>query len=307
MDQKNLKALPEMRKTLSVLLFGFFLATIFTACSSSEQAKAPEDKNKTAADSTSKTVADTTKKAGTDTTKAIGAGQPTASAAMGELDSVAVTTDPKVNPALAIRTGRISAGATPIEKVTEAGLGCEYFIPTGWKASKHEYKNLVNYYYDNRISVTISVAKPMFDSLQFWSQVQEATAYGKNQIPKSDWRFDPATETKSKVDQSYMGRYQFGGKQYNTAFFRHGEYQFNLIIDHPVNGLKEGEADLINYMMANFVAGEPTVEIPKPVVTSTQDVAVEEATKEEVKKPAKQAKVAKPTKKKKSKKGSAEN
>lgn len=306
MDKKNLKALPEMRKTLSVLLLSFFLATTFTACSSSEQAQAPEQQpTANPADSTSKTVADSTNKTAADTSRAVGAGQPTAAVPFGELDSVAITTDPKVNPVLAVRTGKLSTGTTPVEKITETGLGCEYFLPTGWKESKREYKNLVNYYHDNRISVTISVGKSMFDSLQFWSQVQEAMTYGKNQIPRSDWRFDPATEAKSKVTQSYIGRYQFGGKQYNTAFFRHGEYQFNLIIDHPINGLKEGESDIINYMMANFAAGEPTVEIPKPVVTSSQDAAVEEEPKATTTKPTKAAKVAKPTKKSKSKKATA--
>ncbi|NTW48172.1 MAG: hypothetical protein HGB19_00280 [Chlorobiales bacterium] len=298
MDKKNLKALPEMQKLLSALLVSFFFATVFTACSSSEQAQKPDQP--AAADTTAKNVSDTSRTS---------ASNDTGPTSIGELDSVAVTTDARVNPALAARTGRLSTGSTPVEKITDAGLGCEFFIPTGWKDSRREYKNLVNYYHDNRISVTISVAKTMFDSLHFWSQIQESMTYGKNQIPKSDWRFDPATEAKSKVSQSYIGRYQFGGKQYNTAFFRHGEYQFNLIIDHPINGLKEGEADIINHMMANFVAGEPTVEIPKPVITSTEDSGVEttaaapEGKKSKTKEKAKETtKTPKPTKKSKSKK-----
>ncbi|ACF13215.1 hypothetical protein Ctha_0746 [Chloroherpeton thalassium ATCC 35110] len=199
------------------------------------------------------------------------------SVAIGELDSVTITTDTRIDPVAAFRSGNLSAKAVGAELIEEKGLGCKYYLPKTWQTSRRDYKNLVNYFYDGRISVTISVANSVFDSLSFWAQVQEAITYGKNQIPKLHWRFDPPVEQNAAAAQTYLGRYEFGGKQYNTAYYFHGKYQFHIIVSHKVDALTDSDAQVINYLMASFVAEEPTVEIPKPVtISDSQEETPEE-------------------------------
>jgi len=196
---------------------------------------------------------------------------------IGELDSVDITTDTRIDPVAAIRSGKLSGKKLGVKLVEEKGLGCKYFLPKTWTKSRREYKNLVNYFYDGRISVTISVANSAFDSLRFWAQVQEAITYGKNQVPRQHWRFDPPIEEKSSAKQTYIGRYEFGGKQYNTAYYFHGTYQFHIIVSHKVDALTDEDAQAINYLMSTFTAGEPTVEIPKPITTSAPEEDTEDS------------------------------
>ncbi len=201
-----------------------------------------------------------------------------AAAIFGELDSVKITTDERINPVMALQNGTISNAGLQLEKVTEPGLSCEYYLPKSWIASRKEYKNLVNYINGNGVSVTVSVAKPAFDSLNLWAQVEEALSFGKNQIPKHYQRFNSAAEQTMKCSQTYIGRYEFGGKQYNNAFYRFGDYQFNIITFHPVDSLAAEDVQALNYLFSTFKAAEPKVEIPKPVSISSES-PIESATK----------------------------
>lgn len=194
-----------------------------------------------------------------------------------ELDYVAVTTDERINPVRLIRLGQITDGGLAMEIVQDDTLGCRYVIPKAWLASQRRYKNLVNYYGNDKISVIISVARPTFDSVNIWAQVQEAIAFGKNQLPREDWAMTAELNTaRTSTTQNYFGRYEFRGKQYNLAFFKAGELQYNLLVEHPLNSLTDQEAKAINYIFANFSAtGKPKAEIPLPVKTTFSDVAAE--------------------------------
>lgn len=194
-----------------------------------------------------------------------------------ELDYVAVTTDERINPVRLIRLGQITDGGLPMEIVQDDTLGCRYVIPKAWLASQRRYKNLVNYYGNDKISVIISVARPTFDSVNIWAQVQEAIAFGKNQLPREDWAMTAELNTaRTNTTQNYFGRYEFRGKQYNLAFFKAGELQYNLLVEHPLNSLTDQEAKAINYIFANFSAtGKPKAEIPLPVKTTFSDAAAE--------------------------------
>ncbi|PIO48509.1 MAG: hypothetical protein CMR00_04220 [[Chlorobium] sp. 445] len=194
-----------------------------------------------------------------------------------ELDYVAVTTDERINPVRLIRLGQITDGGLAMEIVQDDTLGCRYVIPKAWLASQRRYKNLVNYYGNDKISVIISVARPTFDSVNIWAQVQEAIAFGKNQLPREDWAMTAELNTaRTNTTQNYFGRYEFRGKQYNLAFFKAGELQYNLLVEHPLNSLTDQEAKAINYIFANFSAtGKPKAEIPLPVKTTFSDAAAE--------------------------------
>ncbi|MFN3426991.1 MAG: hypothetical protein ACK41G_05405 [Candidatus Thermochlorobacter sp.] len=194
-----------------------------------------------------------------------------------ELDYVAVTTDERINPVRLIRLGQITDGGLAMEIVQDDTLGCRYAMPKAWLASQRRYKNLVNYYGNDKISVIISVARPTFDSINIWAQVQEAIAFGKNQLPRDDWAMTAELNTsRTNTAQNYFGRYEFRGKQYNLAFFKAGELQYNLLVEHPLNSLTDQEAKAINYIFANFSAtGKPKAEIPLPVKTTFSDAAAE--------------------------------
>ncbi|MFN3344381.1 MAG: hypothetical protein ACK412_01895 [Chloroherpetonaceae bacterium] len=194
-----------------------------------------------------------------------------------ELDYVAVTTDERINPVRLIRLGQITDGGLAMEIVQDDTLGCRYAMPKAWLASQRRYKNLVNYYGNDKISVIISVARPTFDSINIWAQVQEAIAFGKNQLPRDDWAMTAELNTsRTNTTQNYFGRYEFRGKQYNLAFFKAGELQYNLLVEHPLNSLTDQEAKAINYIFANFSAtGKPKAEIPLPVKTTFSDAAAE--------------------------------
>ncbi len=194
-----------------------------------------------------------------------------------ELDYVAVTTDERINPVRLIRLGQITDGGLAMEIVQDDTLGCRYAMPKAWLASQRRYKNLVNYYGNDKISVIISVARPTFDSVNIWAQVQEAIAFGKNQLPRDDWAMTAELNTsRTNTTQNYFGRYEFRGKQYNLAFFKAGELQYNLLVEHPLNSLTDQEAKAINYIFASFSAtGKPKAEIPLPVKTTFSDAAAE--------------------------------
>ncbi|MFN3394705.1 MAG: hypothetical protein ACK424_09125, partial [Candidatus Thermochlorobacter sp.] len=173
--------------------------------------------------------------------------------------------------------GQITDGGLAMEIVQDDTLGCRYAMPKAWLASQRRYKNLVNYYGNDKISVIISVARPTFDSINIWAQVQEAIAFGKNQLPRDDWAMTAELNTsRTNTAQNYFGRYEFRGKQYNLAFFKAGELQYNLLVEHPLNSLTDQEAKAINYIFANFSAtGKPKAEIPLPVKTTFSDAAAE--------------------------------
>jgi len=262
-----------MRQTiLSILFISFCSFTCFIGCGGSKEATTADDMETYPDSLDSSRVAMFPDSTSSDSTQI-------AENIFGDLDSVKVTTDTRINPVLALTSGSLSAEGLTLEKVQEPGLGCQYYIPKSWTASRKEYKNLVNYINDNDVSVTISVAKPSFDSLNLWAQVEEALSFGKNQMPKQYQRFPVAAEQNMKSDQTYIGRYEFGGKQYNNAFYRFGNYQFNVITYHPVDSLPSEDAQALNYLFSTFESGEPKVEIPKPVSISSE-TPIEKATKE---------------------------
>lgn len=194
-----------------------------------------------------------------------------------ELDYVPVTTDERINPVRMIRMGMLTDSGLPMETVQDDTLGCRYAIPKDWLPSQRRYKNLVNYYGNDKISVIISVARPTFDSVSIWAQVQEAISFGKNQLPRGDWSLEYAMNTtRTNTSQNYFGRYEFNGKQYNLAFFKSGELQYNVIVEHPPKSLTDAEAKAINYILASFAAtGKPKAEIPLPVKTVFSDASTE--------------------------------
>jgi hypothetical protein len=242
--------MPNNRQSLLLLCLSLLLAAA-TGCGGAKEA------TKTDSMTDSTLAADTAKKS--DSTASL-----VDTTQIGELDFVQITTDERVNPVRKIRDRQIQNGGFDIAAITDDSLGCKYTVPKEWQASKRVYKNLVNYFGNNKISVTVSVARPTFDSVNIWAQVQEAIAFGKNQLPKIDWTLDSAN-ARVNANQTYFGRYEFKGRQYNLAFFRRGDYQYNVIIDHPLKSLTEEEAQVINYIAANFSAGIPKIDIPKPV------------------------------------------
>ncbi len=239
------------RLTLLVLCFILLIAAM-TGCGGSKEATTTPPSSDTLA-------VDTTKKSDTTAASTL---QDTSQ--IGELDFVQITTDERINPVRKIRDGQVQTGGFEIAAISDDSLGCKYAVPKDWLPSKRVYKNLINYFGNNKISVTLSVARPTFDSVNIWAQVQEAIAFGKNQLPRIDWTLDTAS-ARANASQTYFGRYEFKGKQYNLAFFRRGDYQYNMVIDHPLKSLSEEEAQVINYIMANFSAGSPKIEVPKPV------------------------------------------
>lgn len=192
-----------------------------------------------------------------------------------DLDYVRPTTDERINVMSAVRRG-LSAGGFGMQTFTESGLGCQYPMPAEWANTRRDYRNVVNYFGNNKISVIISVGRTTFDSLYLWAQIQEALAYGKNQVPKGDIKGDTALITKGSAQQIYFGRYELAGKQVNTAYFKRGDNQFNIVVEHPTSpALTQGEAEAINFIMASFIAGDPTIEIPKPLTNYYPEVPPE--------------------------------
>jgi hypothetical protein len=215
-----------------------------------------------------------------DTTKVVV--EDTSQRNVGDLDYVEITTDTRINPVLAIRQGAVGNGGFNMQTIVDTSLGCTYAIPSEWMSSRRSYLNLINFFGNSKISVVYSVAIKTFDSTNIWMQIQEALSYGKNQLPRTDWRMDTVSESKANASQSYFGRYSFNGRQYNMGFFRFGNYQFNVIIDHPLNTLTEEETKVINYMLATFTVGQPspTLKIPTPVgYANLPDKPVEEKPK----------------------------
>jgi hypothetical protein len=183
-----------------------------------------------------------------------------------ELDYVPITTDTRINPVMTLRYNMLSDGGYSMEVTRDSVLGCQFSVPKNWAGSRRQYENLINFFGNEKISITISVAYRTFDSTGIWAQVQEALSFGKNQLPRSDWRLDSLFEAERGWRQSYFARCDFNGKQYNMGFFEHDSLQYNLIIDHPLGVLTDGEAQAINYTLATFrYLNYPTVKIPLPV------------------------------------------
>lgn len=183
-----------------------------------------------------------------------------------ELDYVEVNTDTRINPVSALRYRLLSDGGYTMDIISDSALGCTFPIPKNWSGSRRQFQNLVNYFGNDKISITISVAYRTFDSTKIWAQVQEALSFGKNQMPREDWRLDSSNEQRANWRQSYFGRYNFNNRQFNMAFFEQDSLQYNVITDHPLGSLTEGEAQALNYILANFsFSGRPTVSIPLPV------------------------------------------
>ncbi|MGQ9805468.1 MAG: hypothetical protein ACUVRP_05250 [Chlorobiales bacterium] len=190
----------------------------------------------------------------------------TTSQIVDELDYVEITTDTRINPVMTLRYNMLSDGGYSMEVNRDTVLGCQFSIPKNWSGSRRQYENLINFFGNEKISITISVAYRTFDSTGIWAQVQEALSFGKNQLFRSDWRLDSLFEAERGWRQSYYGRYNFNNRQYNMGFFERDSLQYNVIIDHPLGTLTDGEAQAINYILATFAyLNPPTVKIPPPV------------------------------------------
>jgi|YNPBryulayer2012_1023412.scaffolds.fasta_scaffold01186_6 hypothetical protein len=208
----------------------------------------------------------------------------TSSQLVDELDYVEITTDTRINPVMTLRYNMLSDGGYSMEVVRDSVLGCQFSVPKNWAGSRRQYENLINYFGNEKISITISVAYRTFDSTGIWAQVQEALSFGKNQLPRGDWRLDSLFEAQRNWRQSYFGRYNFNEKQYNMGFFEQDSLQYNVIIDHPLGTLTDGEAQAINYILATFrYLNRPTVKIPLPVgnIGASQPQAAKEDTEKE--------------------------
>lgn len=190
----------------------------------------------------------------------------TASQIVDELDYVEITTDTRINPVMTLRYNMLSDGGYAMEATRDTALGCQFSVPKNWAGSRRQYENLINYFGNEKISITISVAYRTFDSTGIWAQVQEALSFGKNQLLRSDWRLDSLFEAERRWRQSYFARCNFNGRQYNMGFFEQDSLQYSVIIDHPLGTLTDGEAQAINYTLATFsYLNRPTVKIPLPV------------------------------------------
>lgn len=213
----------------------------------------------------------------------------TTSQLVDELDYVEITTDTRINPVMTLRSNMLSDGGYSMEVTRDTVLGCQFSVPKNWAGSRRQYENLINFFGNEKISVTISVAYRTFDSTGIWAQVQEALSFGKNQLLRSDWRLDSLFEAERGWRQSYYGRYNFNGRQYNMGFFERDSLQYNFIIDHPLGTLTDGEAQAINYMLATFAyLNPPTVKIPPPV--GNIGAPPPQAAKEDTEKPKKKTK-----------------
>ncbi len=190
----------------------------------------------------------------------------TTSPVVDELDYVEITTDTRINPVMTLRYNMLSDGGYAMEVTRDSILGCQFSIPKNWAGSRRQHQNLINFFGNEKISIIISVAYRTFDSTGIWAQVQEALSFGKNQLPRSDWRLDSLFEAERGWRQSYYGRYNFNNHQYNMGFFERDSLQYNVIIEHPLGTLTDGEAQAINYILATFAyLNYPTVKIPLPV------------------------------------------
>ncbi|MCS6988582.1 MAG: hypothetical protein NZM06_03610 [Chloroherpetonaceae bacterium] len=190
----------------------------------------------------------------------------TTSPLVDDLDYVEVNTDTRINPVMTLRYNMLSDGGYAMDVVSDSVLGCRFSIPRNWAGTRRQYENLINFFGNEKISVTISVAYRTFDSTGIWAQVQEALSFGKNQLPRGDWRLDSLFEAQRGWRQSYFGRYNFNDRQYNMGFFEQDSLQYNVIIYHPLGSLTEGEAQAINYILATFAYLKyPTIKIPLPV------------------------------------------
>lgn len=190
----------------------------------------------------------------------------TTSQVVDDLDYVEINTDTRVNPVMMLRYNMLSDGGYSMDVVNDSALGCRFSIPKNWAGTRRQYENLINYFGNEKISVIISVAYRTFDSTGIWAQVQEALSFGKNQLPRGDWRLDSIFEAQRGWRQSYFGRYNFNERQYNMGFFEQDSLQYNVIIEHPLGALTDGEAQAINYILATFsYLKYPTVKIPLPV------------------------------------------
>ncbi len=217
----------------------------------------------------------------------------TTSPIVDELDYVEITTDTRINPVMTLRFNMLSDGGYSMEVTRDTVLGCQFSVPKNWAGSRRQYENLINFFGNEKISITISVAYRTFDSTGIWAQVQEALSFGKNQLLRGDWRLDSLFEVERGWRQSYYGRYNFNGRQYNMGFFERDSLQYNVIIDHPLGVLTDGEAQAINYILATFAyLNPPTVKIPLPVgnIGASSQQASKENTETSSKKKSKKSK-----------------
>ncbi len=114
----------------------------------------------------------------------------TTSQIVDELDYVEINTDTRINPVMVLRYRMLSDGGYSMEVTRDSVLGCQFSVPKNWAGSRRQYENLINFFGNEKISITISVAYRTFDSTGIWAQVQEALSFGKNQLPRTDWRLD---------------------------------------------------------------------------------------------------------------------
>jgi hypothetical protein len=266
----QIKTHPIMLKSNVTL---FLLAIIFsvvlsTGCGSSKTAsKSTPTKSDTSKVATVASPADTGKMA------FIPPPQPKS---VLEIDAVKNTTDERINPVSAIRNNQLKTGGYEMASISEAKFGSRYSIPKSWAPTRLEFGRLVSYLGEGKIKVLINLGRPVMDSLNFWGQIQEALSYGKNQLPSYDW-YLPKRDT-AGATQTYVGRYELDRRrspadttiervQINTVYLVRGDFQHNLIIEHPIGTLSQNEAEAINSIMASFaVYGDPTVDVPRSLI-----------------------------------------
>jgi len=161
-----------------------------------------------------------------------------------------ITTDIRVSPVKFYTEKTPGLSIDEFRTVSKDSLIFDFRMYKEWMSSEKFIGKVISYNNpQNKIIITMNSSKSQVDSLKFWAAIYEASAYGQNQLPKSEQSFQQEKLQSVGATQSYLARYHFKSTEIATVFLQKGNDIIAVFVEYPNGTLSETETLIINQFL----------------------------------------------------------
>ncbi len=161
-----------------------------------------------------------------------------------------ITTDIRINPVKFYTEKTAGLGIDEFRTVSKDSLIFDYRIYKEWQTSEKFIGKVISYNNpQNKVIITMNSSKSQVDSLKFWAAIYEASAYGQNQMAKSEQTFPQEKLQSVGATQSYVARYHIKSTEIATVFLQKGNDIIAVFVEYPNGTLSETETQIINQFL----------------------------------------------------------
>lgn len=164
-----------------------------------------------------------------------------------------ITTDPRVNAVVAFKEQSYQDKDFEFRSIKKDSLVFDFKMYRDWIPSEKMVGKVISYNDPTgAVIITMNNSTAQFDSLNYWTAIYEASAYGKNQLPSADQHFSKDRLEALGADQSYLARYHVANKEIAAVFLQKQNKVVSVFVEYPNGFLTSDDADLINEFL-NYI------------------------------------------------------